>query len=568
MKKYISDEICFDFMYWGRRKIILNAPTGAGKTTFILEQLLPYVQRTRGKSLRPDKKLLILCNRKLLRKQYFYDIVMKFDCYQDMDNALQLMTYQELVVKMRRGERPEEWFQDYAVICLDEVHYFYHDSDFNGGGTYPLLLAIMMAGLGKEMVFMSATIDCVLPFIRKMTLMCQNQKREEFRDRGIYSASILDKECIEFVTPVDYKEQVWDYLKCICMPDRKSLCKRIAESDGKSIFFIDDKKMADEFFKDLEAYGVRSNEICRLNADNLDTDENNPVVKSLVMANRLIPKILLTTSVLDNGVSIKDPDVKNLIILTESKVSFLQMLGRIRCESVNGKINLLFLLRPAEYFERREIQCKRFLEIYEQIEEKGLNKCFSEILPILLSGKEDDMKTIYHKMIVSVPDYLMFDTSSTIKKLSCRKGDLFFMVNPLAVQKIGDLYIMESRFHKLARINPINVVIEQLKWLGLGREDLQIEASTYLEERKREFFDKLLCMKEFTNEQYSKFKQDLNTEFGNEFFRDIVEKNNVSFSKEKLRFILNRYGFELEECEGADKKVRYSICLKSEEDRR
>ena len=563
---YISEEIGLDYINWGRRKIILNAPTGAGKTTFILEQLIPYIQKTKGSGVRPDKKVLILCNRKMLRQQYFYDVVMKFNSYKDMEGALHIMTYQELAAKMRRGERLETWFQDYVVICLDEVHYFFQDSDFNGEDTYPLLLAIMCAGLNKQMLFISATIDCVLPFIKKMTVMCQNHKREELVNRGIYSSSILDSECIEFLAPVDYMEQPHSHLKCICMQDRKSLCKRIAESDGKSIIFIDDKKGADEFVKDLEVYGIRSNDICRLNSDNLDTDENNPVVKSLVMANKLMSKVLLTTSVLDNGVSVKDPEVKNVVILTESKVSFLQMLGRIRCESVNGKINLLFLLRPAEYFERREVQCRRFLEIYKQIEEKGLSKCFSEILPILLSGKGDDIKTIYHKMIVAIPDHLMVDTSPVMKKLSCRKGDIFFAINPLAIQKIGDLYLMEGRLHKLARMNPINVVFEQLNWLGLGREDLQIEDSTYMEERKKYFLEKLLSVKDFTKEQYCRFKEELNTEFGKDFFRDVVERKG-SFSKEKLVLVLEKYDCELKETLGTDQRIRYSIFKKHEEEK-
>lgn len=41
-------------------------------------------------------------------------------------------------------------------------------------------------------------------------------------------------------------------------------------------------------------------------------------------------KVLITTSVLDNGINIKDPQVKHIAILVFDKVSFLQMLGRKR----------------------------------------------------------------------------------------------------------------------------------------------------------------------------------------------------------------------------------------------
>lgn len=41
-------------------------------------------------------------------------------------------------------------------------------------------------------------------------------------------------------------------------------------------------------------------------------------------------KILVATSVLDNGFSIKDDNVKNIVICTDDKVEFIQELGRRR----------------------------------------------------------------------------------------------------------------------------------------------------------------------------------------------------------------------------------------------
>lgn len=561
---YISEEIGLDYINWGRRKIILHAPTGAGKTTFILEKLLPFTQQTKGHGVRPDKKVLILCNRKLLRKQYIYDAALKFKRYKEMEEALEIKTYQELARALQQGERPENLFTRYAVICLDEVHYFYADSDFNGMGTYSLFQAIIMAGLGKEMIFISATIDCVLPFIQKTTFMCRTYMLDRHNEIGIYSSRIFDAECKEFLSPVPYRDRSYDFLNCFCVRDRKTLCQKIAESEGKSIIFIDDKKWVEQFSEELEMAGMRAKEICKLNAEILDNDESNVVIKNLVLANRLLPKVLITTSVLDNGVSIKDSGAENIVILTESEVSFKQMLGRIRHEYIRDKVNLFFLLRPAEYFEMREIQCRKFLDVYEEIKLKTLERCLPEILSKLFSCKDDEMKSIYRKMIIAVPDYLAIDQSPEMRRLSCRKGNLVFLVNPLAVQKIGDLYLQESRFHKLARMDLINVPIEQLKWIGLTQNDLQILNSSYFEEKEKRFIEKLLSMKDFTNEEYSKFKEEINQEYGKDFFRDIVEKKG-SFSKEKLKLILEKYGCELEECEGTDKKMRYSIHLKCKE---
>ena len=61
----------------------------------------------------------------------------------------------------------------------------------------------------------------------------------------------------------------------------------------------------------------------------LDECSNSKEVQQLVVGHRILPKVLITTSVLDNGVSVHDTDVGNVVIATDSKLSFIQMLGRI-----------------------------------------------------------------------------------------------------------------------------------------------------------------------------------------------------------------------------------------------
>lgn len=56
LKKYISEEAQEVYYKCGRRKMIIAAPTGAGKTTFLLKTVIPYVQKMKRKSFRPEKK--------------------------------------------------------------------------------------------------------------------------------------------------------------------------------------------------------------------------------------------------------------------------------------------------------------------------------------------------------------------------------------------------------------------------------------------------------------------------------------------------------------------------------
>ncbi len=60
---YISDRISKEYENWKNGDLIfIEAPTGSGKTTFVLEHLLPYFHEK-------GKRILYLVNRKILKKQ-------------------------------------------------------------------------------------------------------------------------------------------------------------------------------------------------------------------------------------------------------------------------------------------------------------------------------------------------------------------------------------------------------------------------------------------------------------------------------------------------------------------
>lgn len=59
----------------------------------------------------------------------------------------------------------------------------------------------------------------------------------------------------------------------------------------------------------------------------------------MILKNKFDPQILISTSVIDNGVSIIDKSVKNIVIISFDKISFLQKLGRKRLDE-NEKITI------------------------------------------------------------------------------------------------------------------------------------------------------------------------------------------------------------------------------------
>ncbi|MBR3870287.1 MAG: DEAD/DEAH box helicase family protein [Clostridia bacterium] len=110
-----------------------------------------------------------------------------------------------------------------------------------------------------------------------------------------------------------------------------------AYDKGKWVIFVDSEKEGKSIFNKLTTAGKKVAFI---------SSSTKPYKKfnSLIAHNQLIEKqsfdfdVLITTSVLDCGVSICDKSVKNIVISAIDKTTFLQMLGRIRVD--NQKINV------------------------------------------------------------------------------------------------------------------------------------------------------------------------------------------------------------------------------------
>lgn len=565
-KKYLAEIIGNQYLKWENHKIIIKAPTGMGKTTFISKVLLSYVERKR-------EKMLILCNRRSLRKQYSYDLNKVFDTYDALTSRATVKTYQEIAEELKRGIYAEDLFKGFSIICLDEFHYFYSDSDFNGFGTYVLFYAIMVAGLTKTMFFFSATGECIEEYIKPALLCAEAYLKKKYpkrevafgqvvsdcrRDRLVFDnkpeyVDVIDK---DFMYQTDYS-----YIKCKFAPDWETACGIIAMSDNKSLIFIDDKEKGSEIRDLLVRTGkIEKTEISILNADVLE-DRGADILETLVLTKRLPTQVLITTSVLDNGVSICDPALENIIIVTENKVSFLQMLGRVRKESVKT-INLIFIGQKPEKY-------KPYVKISENMidEIRKLETCFEQdnvlgILERLQEVREYASFFNLAKFIIIAPKTCDFLDEYDLEAKTCSAGNAKLIFNDFARRKVLDLYKAHQRFYDLSVNGEEMVALEQIKLLDKDEEDLEILKSTYQEVRCEAFIEEVLQIQDFTKEMLTEKKTALADEFWKDDFMKPEITKRGSFANDKLETILEKLDLQLSISVGKDKKNRYSVIRK------
>lgn len=546
LNEYFSEK---DFEKWIKNnKVFLNFPTGSGKTTLILDSFLRYC-RSRG------KKVLILCNRSMLESQYDYDLAERYVRYEDLKETVEVMTYQRLGQILRNKKTLKIFFEDFDVICCDEAHFFYADSDFNSFDTYVLAQVLLKECFFKTMIFMSATGKEVRTHIYALfdKIRREYEMKEHFRNSyenymlDAFDYDFEDKGCYEHITPY-------------FIEDVESLCEKIASDDGKAIVFIDDKKLAEDFQKELlKTEKLEAKDIYVLNADILESATNDFVIRNLVMNNMLAMKVLITTSVLDNGISIHDSKVSNIIIATESRISFIQMLGRVRTEKSKG-CNLYIYPRETGYYEKRVTQYQDKLKIFEMASRKI---CMDNRADLILNSwyhTDTETSAIKNAVVLTLDSWDVF--SENLGNVRIHGRGILLAVNEFAKAKTGDMLLAEREFLKLRYRAPEEVAKKQIRWIGKAPEDLTVISSTYKEEMSKKLLTELLEIVEYTHQMFSDKKTDIAKKYQKILFSDLSFKGS-SFENKKFDELCERYNLEVETVIGDDKRNRYSVKKKS-----
>lgn len=312
---------------------LMDMGTGTGKTYFIVNSLIPKV-------LREGKRLLYLCNRTALRLQVCREIG---DTYGDTINetspmtngyygvgtppAIIVQTYQNLERLVSNGfDWIYEWgYFDYIVA--DECHYFVQDTSFN---PYTYLSFEAIFSQRCQIFFMSATMDEFRAIIYQRVSFSQNNYA------CAYDAMLHIKEHII--------EDKFDGIDAVYFHEISEIVSKInaSKKGEKWLVFVESKSLAKELDDVIDMNS------CIITAD----DKNSKEFELITRQEQFHADVLITTSVIDNGVNIKDLNLRHLVLMTSEKVEFLQMLGRKR--RVSGeKVTVYIQALKKELLQKR-----------------------------------------------------------------------------------------------------------------------------------------------------------------------------------------------------------------------
>lgn len=313
-KKYfnqlISEEKTAEIIT-NRKNIVLTGGTGTGKTSYILERVckaaekvLYYVPRTALlQDIKDDAQINRIYNIEVETIQSF--------CTQVKNNSHNI----EII-----DQKYLDIICQYDVVVFDEVHTIFTDATFNSytDYTYELLKALLESD-DITVIMISATGRCIFNDLKSKHLISDNDIYNIRTDYSYLTA-----------TPLRTTKN--------CIPDKISELFETTSPDDKILYFTSNIKKSIELKKELEKkYNFKITFACSKNhASYKKINEIEEVRRGTFPG-----KLLICTTALDVGISLKDSKIKYIVTDIYNIESFIQSIGRRRVQQ-GEKIQLYF----------------------------------------------------------------------------------------------------------------------------------------------------------------------------------------------------------------------------------
>ena len=209
-------------------------------------------------------------------------------------------------------------------------------------------------------IFMSATMEKMRGIISEKI----EKTPVPTTDNGAGAMSVRrhDLRKFEYKVPINY-----DYIDLYYFEKFEEVPGIIADASTakeKWLIFVDSiakgKKLKEELLEltknDIQYDGsdeklYTEEDVIFIDARYENDDESKESVEELKEKKLISKKIIITTSVMDNGISFADKELRNIIIMADTQEEFIQMLGRKRQDG--KKVKVYICSRDISYFKQR-----------------------------------------------------------------------------------------------------------------------------------------------------------------------------------------------------------------------
>ncbi|GBF32260.1 hypothetical protein DCCM_0453 [Desulfocucumis palustris] len=460
--KWVAETIGDEYKNWRKGDIVLlNAQTGTGKTWFIENVLLDYIE--------DYKNVLLVSNRTNLKRQIKKDLLEKYNLEipESLEELDKITKIYNVVITSYHAIQDSELDKDYNVaefkgdlnfydyIVLDEAHYILSDGSFNNKTRIVLDELIRDYHRQTIKIFISATMDEI--------------KKPIYN----YVDKIIGKKpkIHNYTTGIDYSYVNTNYFR-----DLDSIIATIKNdtTNDKWLVFVSKIDDAKEIEKEL------GQDKCTIIKSGTKSEE----LTSIINNSKFESKVLIATKTLDNGINIKDDQLKNIVIMAWDKITFVQMLGRKRIEIENAQqINLYIMTRYKKSFSQKIINYNKKLDEVE-----------------LYKNNENEFNRKYDNDLWKIGKNLneLFYRSQKNGNWKLNKGGYYRLIK--------DIKFAAYMVNKFEEEGEFAFITEQLSWLELGYtfDEMNLIEDVVLNEdvmKLEDYLESIIGKKLFGDEQ-------------------------------------------------------------------
>lgn len=340
---HVIDSLVEDIDLWcPSSSVLLDLPTGTGKNHFVIHHLIPQ-------AMQEHKTVLILSNRVAVSSQQKLSLMAEDDprrthltaagirALEDFGDVI-VLTYHRLAAFLKDSAYGM-WRRRLKYVIADEAHFFVAGARFNSACGY-LLKLITSRFRHAIRVYMTATSwDILHP-------LCEAEQKN-YRDYRLNRPWELPRSLIRYWIQPDYSK-----LQIHFFTAYDAILDEIQRNPSeKWILFVDTKASGKQLAQKLSGCAQY------LDAAQKDTE----VWQQIVEREQFVGQVLITTSVLDNGVNIRDDAVKHIVIASDDRTEIIQSIGRKR-RRANEVVDVRIQIPSDEQIRKRRSRCRVLLD--------------------------------------------------------------------------------------------------------------------------------------------------------------------------------------------------------------
>ena len=344
--KYVNDVLTDEiWKYWRPgEQIFISAGTGRGKNTFIKKELL----KSCG-----SQKVVIFENRQSLMQQQIIDVISEIDPeilkYQDLSEEnmvifgsyrnIMMISYQCAALKcLYQDTNFLDFFSHARYLIFDEAHYILDDAPYNKGISFFVQTFLENPFPAATKIFMSGTMEEVYEYVQLLNAFPEEpidiiEEKKLLDEKGSNNNPhklIRDLQHCQSPNSILSLPTDYSYIEPYQYKKTEDICTEISKSPSYEKWLIFVKSIEDGAKLKGKLDVVCNGSVCFLSSENKKKDENAEIYNRLILECKFDCRVLIATTVIYNGINIKDDAVKHIVLPFTSMSVTKQLLGRKR----------------------------------------------------------------------------------------------------------------------------------------------------------------------------------------------------------------------------------------------